>query len=83
MNKDDLIGKIATNIGISKTDAAKSVDAVFSTITSTLKSGNEVRLVGLSNPSLAIKIALKNCCLKATQFRRAFISSSSVEVKLR
>ena len=46
MNKDDLIGKIATNIGISKTDAAKSVDAVFSTITSTLKSGNEVRLVG-------------------------------------
>ena len=46
MNKDDLIGKIATNIGISKTDAAKSVDAVFSTITSTLKGGNEVRLVG-------------------------------------
>ena len=46
MNKDDLIGKIATNIGISKTDAAKSVDAVFSTITNTLKGGNEVRLVG-------------------------------------
>ena len=46
MNKDDLIGKIATNIGISKTDAAKSVDVVFSTITSTLKGGNEVRLVG-------------------------------------
>ena len=46
MNKDDLIGKIATDIGISKTDAAKSVDAVFSTITSTLKGGNEVRLVG-------------------------------------
>jgi len=46
MNKDDLIGKIATNIGISKTDATKSVNAVFSTITSTLKSGNEVRLVG-------------------------------------
>jgi len=46
MNKDDLIGKIATNVGISKTDAAKSVDAVFSTITSALKGGNEVRLVG-------------------------------------
>ena len=30
MNKDDLIGKIATNIGISKTDATKSVNAVFS-----------------------------------------------------
>ncbi len=46
MNKDDLIGKIASSIGVSKTDAAKSVDAIFSTITSTLKSGNEVRLVG-------------------------------------
>ncbi len=46
MNKDDLIRKIASSIGVSKTDAAKSVDAIFSTITSTLKSGNEVRLVG-------------------------------------
>ena len=46
MNKDDLIGKVANSIGISKSDAAKSVDAVFSNITNTLKGGNEVRLVG-------------------------------------
>ena len=46
MNKDDLIGKVASSIGISKSDAAKSVDAVFSNITNTLKGGNEVRLVG-------------------------------------
>ena len=46
MNKDDLIAKVANSIGVSKTDAAKSVDAVFSNITNTLKGGNEVRLVG-------------------------------------
>ena len=46
MNKDDLIAKVANSVGVSKTDAAKSVDAVFSNITSSLKGGNEVRLVG-------------------------------------
>ena len=46
MNKDDLIGKIASNAGLSKSDAAKSVDAVFSNIISSLKSGDDVRLVG-------------------------------------
>ena len=45
MNKDDLIAKVANSVGVSKTDAAKSVDAVFSNITSSLKGGNEVRLV--------------------------------------
>ena len=46
MNKDDLISKVARSIGISKSEAAKSVDAVFSSITNSLKGGNEVRLVG-------------------------------------
>ena len=46
MNKDDLIGKVAKSIGVSKSDAAKSVDSIFSNITDTLKSGNDVRLVG-------------------------------------
>ena len=46
MNKDELIRKVASGVGISKTDAAKSVDSVFSNITSSLKSGNEVRIVG-------------------------------------
>ena len=46
MNKDDLIAKVANSVGVSKTDAAKSVDAVFSNITSSLKGGNDVRLVG-------------------------------------
>ena len=46
MNKDDLISKVARSIGISKSEAAKSVDAVFSSITNSLKGGNKVRLVG-------------------------------------
>ena len=46
MNKDDLIGEVAKSIGVSKSDAAKSVDSIFSNITDTLKSGNDVRLVG-------------------------------------
>ena len=46
MNKDDLIGKVASSVGLSKTEAAKSVDAVFSNISGSLKTGNEVRLVG-------------------------------------
>lgn len=46
MNKDGLISKVASSIGVSKSEAAKSVDAVFSSITNSLKGGNEVRLVG-------------------------------------
>mgnify|MGYP001219251958 CR=1 FL=1 len=46
MNKDDLISQVASSIGISKTDATKAVDAVFSNITGSLKTGKEVRLVG-------------------------------------
>ena len=46
MNKDDLISKVASTVGLSKTEAAKSVNAVFSNISGSLKSGNEVRLVG-------------------------------------
>ena len=46
MNKDDLIAKVASDVNVSKTDAAKAVDAVFGNITSTLKSGEDVRLVG-------------------------------------
>ena len=57
MNKDDLIAKVANSIGVSKTDAAKSVDAVFSNITSSLKGGNEVRLVGFGTFVVANRAA--------------------------
>ena len=46
MNKDDLISKVASSVGLSKAEASKTVDAVFSNISGSLKNGNEVRLVG-------------------------------------
>ncbi len=46
MNKNELISSIASETGLTKTDSAKALDAFVSTITSALKSGDEVRLVG-------------------------------------
>jgi DNA-binding protein HU-beta len=46
MNKQELIGTVADNAGLNRGDAAKAVEAVFDTISSALKRGDEVRLVG-------------------------------------
>jgi len=46
VNKNDLIASVATGAGLSKADAEKAVDAVFDSITNSLKGGQEVRLVG-------------------------------------
>lgn len=46
MNKNDLIAVVADQSGLSKADATKAVDCVFDTITTSLKGGDEVRLVG-------------------------------------
>ena len=53
MNKNDLVAAVASSTGLSKSDAAKAVDAVFDSITSSLKSGGEVRLVGFGTFSVA------------------------------
>ncbi len=46
MNKNDLVALVADAAGLSKIDATKAVDAVFDGIISSLKKGDEVRLVG-------------------------------------
>ena len=46
MNKNDLITAVSDSASITKAQAAETVDAVFSTISSELSSGGEVRLVG-------------------------------------
>ncbi|NCP12301.1 MAG: HU family DNA-binding protein [Sphingomonadales bacterium] len=46
MNKQDLISSVADGSGLSKSDAGRAVEAVFDSITSELKSGGDVRLVG-------------------------------------
>ena len=46
MNKQELIGTVAETTGLARGDATRAVEAVFDTITSALKRGDEVRLVG-------------------------------------
>ena len=46
MNKNELISSIASATGLTKTDSAKALDAFINSVTKTLKSGKEVRLVG-------------------------------------
>jgi len=46
MNKQELIGTVAENTGLSRNDAAKAVEGVFDAISAALKRGDEDRLVG-------------------------------------
>ena len=46
VNKNDLVNKVSDHTGLNKSDSAKAVDAVFDTITSELKGGGDIRLVG-------------------------------------
>ena len=61
MNKNDLVAQVAASAGLSKADSAKAVDSVFDSITASLKSGDEVRLVGFGT------FTVSNC--RATQGR--------------
>ena len=53
MNKQDLISAVAETSGLSKGDATKAVESVFESITSALKKGDEVRLVGFGTFSVS------------------------------
>ena len=46
VNKNELISSIANETGLTKTDCSKAVDAFIASVTSALKAGDEVRLVG-------------------------------------
>ena len=46
MNKNDLVSVVADRANMSKSESAKTVDAVFDSITDVLKDGGDVRLVG-------------------------------------
>ena len=52
MNKQDLIGQIADRAGLSRSDSARAVETMLEVITSALKRGDEVRLVGFGNFSV-------------------------------
>ena len=57
MNKNDLINSISNETGLTKTDSAKALDAFVNSISSALKSGEEVRLVGFGTFAVSRRAA--------------------------
>ena len=57
MNKSELIAAVSDDAGLTKADAGKAVDAVFDAITAALKGGDEVRITGFGNFSVASRAA--------------------------
>ncbi len=53
MNKQELIGSVAETTGLTRNDAGKAVESVFDSISSALKKGDEVRLVGFGTFSVS------------------------------
>jgi len=53
LNKNDLVAAVASSTGLSKSDSAKAVDGIISSITASLSSGTEVRLVGFGTFSVS------------------------------
>ena len=46
MNRSELVGDVAARTGLSRTDAAAAVDAVFEAVTEALRRREEVRIGG-------------------------------------
>ena len=59
MNKNDLVGVVAERAGLTKAQAGEAVDAVLDAVTSTLKSGDDVRLVGFGTFAVTRRKATK------------------------
>ena len=59
MNKNDLVADVAQEIGMTKSDAAKTVDHVLQRITTALQSGEEVRLSGFGKFFVTRRAATK------------------------
>lgn len=53
MNKNDLVVAVADDAGLSKAEAARAVESVFDSITTSLRSETEVRLVGFGTFTVA------------------------------
>ena len=57
MNKNELIDCIAEDAKLSKADSKKALDAFIKAVSSTLKSGGKVQLVGFGSMSVAKRSA--------------------------
>ncbi len=59
MTKSDLIDKVASDVGLSKVDAGKALDAVLDNIRKSLKKNQKVTLVGFGTFSVTKRKARK------------------------
>lgn len=59
MNKSDLVNQVAETCNMTKKDATQAVDAVFDSITESLKSGEKVQLIGFGNFEVRERAARK------------------------
>ena len=59
MNKTEFINAVAEKSGLSKVDAKKAVEAFVETVSSELKEGGKVALLGFGSFSVAEKAARK------------------------
>ena len=57
MNKSDLIGKLAEDAGITKTQANDALDSFVDAVTKSLKKGDKVTLVGFGTFSVSKRAA--------------------------
>ena len=67
MNKTEFINAVAEKSGLSKVDAKKAVDAFVETVSSELKEGGKVALLGFGSFSVAEKSARKGVNPKTKQ----------------
>ena len=67
MNKTEFINAVADKSGLSKVDAKKAVEAFVETVSSELKEGGKVALLGFGSFSVAEKSARKGVNPKTKQ----------------
>ena len=67
MNKTEFITAVAEKSGLSKVDAKKAVEAFVETVSSELKEGGKVALLGFGSFSVAEKSARKGVNPKTKQ----------------
>ena len=57
MNKNELIDSMAAEAGMTKADTTKALDAFIASVTTALKKGYEIRLVGFGTFSVSKRAA--------------------------
>ena len=57
MNKTELIAAVADKAGLTKVDASKALDAITDSITSALKTGDTVTLIGFGTFKVTARAA--------------------------